>query len=582
MSVCVLLFAAGTVGCGGEDPESQTGEPAAAAGGVGESGVPDARRTGVELDRADEQAVSSELRSRIEAAAAGAPLTGAGERLHATRTLPAVYGERDFQPLWQEGGRVLELADELLRQVRRAEADGLEPADYHLAALDSLIPRMAQGGEEDRVRQRADVDLLLTDAFLLLGSHLLHGRLDPESVEPAWTASRDGLDMGGILLTSLRPGAVEAALERFRPTGPRYQALREELARLRAIAAEGGWETVPGGPTLEPGDEGPRIPPLRNRLQRSGDLPRSAGTGGSDVYDEALADAVRAFQARHGLEPDARVGQATLAALNVPAADRVEQMLVNLERWRWLPRELGDRYILVNIPGFSVHVVEDGEEVLRLRAIVGRAYRQTPVFSGRMTYLALAPYWNVPPGIAANDQLPRIREDPDQVAQQNMVLFDNATNRVVDPQSVDWSGLTGAEFNRRFRLRQEPGPNNALGSVKFMFPNPHNVYLHDTPARELFSRTVRDFSSGCIRVENAMELARYLLSADPQWTPDRLESMVRQGREQAVTLPEPVPVHIQYWTSWIELDGTVHFRSDLYDRDGRVSDALRRPPPRPI
>jgi L,D-transpeptidase YcbB len=528
----------------------------------------------------DDLSVEPEIRGRLEAADAGSPLTAGGQPIRSGATLPAVYRERAFEALWLEGGRLQPYGHELLEALRTAETDGLRPQDYHLAALDSLVPRMADGSEEDQLRKRADVDLLLTDAFLLFGSHLTHGRLDPVSAEPAWTASRNGVDMGGILLTSLRPGAVAAGLASLRPAGDRYGVLRQTLAEYRTIADNGGWGSVPGGPTLDPGMEDARVEALRARLAASGDLPPDVASASDPAfYDDGLAEAVRAFQRRHGLDPDARVGTGTLQALNVSAADRAEQLVVNLERWRWLPRDMGNRYILVNIAGFSVHVVDDGEEVMRLRAIVGTNYRRTPVFSARMTYLALAPYWNVPPGIAANDQLPRIRQDPGYVAQQSMVLFENATNLRVDPHSVEWAGMPGAEFNRRFRLRQEPGPSNALGNVKFMFPNRHNVYLHDTPAQELFGRAARDFSSGCIRVEQAMELAQFLLQADTTWTGERLRNVVRQGTERSVILPEPVPVHIQYWTGWVEADGTVHFRPDLYDRDRRLREALQVAPP---
>jgi L,D-transpeptidase YcbB len=567
---CALFIVAG---CGAEEAPEGTAEPprSEVVSGPTVEGVP---------EEDDDLLVEPEIRSRLEAAEGGAPLTAGGEAIRSRRTLPAVYRERAFEPLWLEAGRVGEEGLELVAQLREADRDGLNPADYHLSALDSLVGRLDQGSDEDRLRQRVDVDLLLTDAFLLFGSHLMHGRLDPVSVEPAWTASRNGVDLGGILLASLRPGGVRGALGSLRPSGDRYDVLRETLARYREIAEAGGWGTVPSGPTLDPGMEDPRVRALRDRLEASGDLLSGIRSSADpELYDDLLAEAVRGFQRRHGLDPDARVGSATVRALNVSAAQRSEQLLVNLERWRWLPRDMGNRYVLVNIAGYSVHVVAGGEEVMRLRAIVGTNYRRTPVFSARMTYLALAPYWNVPPGIAANDQLPRIREDPGYVARQNMVLFDNATNRRVDPHAVNWSGMTGAQFNRLYRLRQEPGPNNALGNVKFMFPNQHNVYLHDTPARELFDRVTRTFSSGCIRVERAMELAEFLLSDDPEWTRERLDQTVRQGRERAVTLPRPVPVHVQYWTGWVEPDGTIQFREDVYDRDERVSAALRSPPP---
>ena len=528
----------------------------------------------------DAPELAPELRSRVEAADAGSPLRAAGRAIRAPEALSGVYAERAFEPIWVRGTALTAQGRSLLDELPQAENDGLDPAHYHLAALDSLLSRLEAGEGADAIRDRADVEMLLTDAFLLYGSDLLHGRLDPVTFEPHWTATRNGVDMAEVLTTALAGDGAVAALEGLRPAGDRYAVLQQTLTHYREVARAGGWEPVPVGETLDPGVRDPRVAALRARLAASAHLGETVRYGDEpELYDEALADVVRAFQRQHGLETDARVGRSTLAALNVPAAERHQQLLVNLERWRWLPRDLGDRYILVNIPGFTVSVVDDGVETFRLRAIVGRHYRQTPVFSGRMTYLALAPYWNVPPGIAANDQLPQIRGNPDYVAQQGMVLFENATNRAVDPHSVDWSEMTGAEFNRRFRLRQNPGPANALGEVKFMFPNRHNVYLHDTPGRALFDRAARDFSSGCVRVERALELAAHLLRDDPSWTQERIQRVVQGGREQAVTLPEPYMVHLQYWTAWVEADGEVHFRDDLYGRDGRVRELLERPPP---
>ncbi len=581
-----VLLGSVAPGCEAEDPASRAEDAPRAGdvtGSLQEDPLPMEPLEGIAyLERNDEAPeLAPELRSRVEAAGAGAPLLAGGVPIQATQTLPSVYDGRGFEPIWVLGAALTSHGRTLLDELRQAEDDGLDPAHYHLATLDSLVSRLEADDGAEAVQDRADVELLLTDAFLLYGSHLLHGRLDPLTVEPHWTATRNGVDMAQVLEEALAGDGVSAALEGLRPGGDRYPVLQQALAHYRAVARAGGWESVPVGEVLDPGMRDPRVVALRARLAASAHLGDRVGEGADpELYDEALADVVRAFQRHHGLEPDGRVGRATLAALNVPAAERHQQLLVNLERWRWLPRDMGDRYILVNIPGFTASVVDHGEETFRLRTIVGRHYRQTPVFSGRMTYLALAPYWNVPPGIAANDQLPQIRENPDHVTQQGMVLFENATNRAVDPHSVDWSGVTGAEFNRRFRLRQNPGPANALGDVKFMFPNRHNVYLHDTPGRELFDRTARDFSSGCVRVERALELAAHLLQDDPSWTRERIQRVVQGGREQAVTLPRPYMVHLQYWTAWVEADGEVHFRDDLYRRDGRVREALERPPPR--
>jgi L,D-transpeptidase YcbB len=522
----------------------------------------------------DPRLLERELRGRLDAGVASGGVRVAGERLRAEEAVLSFYHGRLHGPAWVGPAGVSVEGRALAAILRQADRDGLRPEDYRVGALDSLFTA-PRGDGEGEVGRRVDVELLLTDGFLLFGAHLLFGKLDPVLVEPTWIVEREGIDMVEVLERALAGEGVRGALYTLRPRSPGYERLRRTFVRYRELAGEGGWGAVPSGETLDPGASDPRVPSLRARLRASGDLPDdSADAADPESYDEALERGVRRFQARHGLEEDGRVGRGTTAALNVPVEARIRQLEVNLERRRWLPRDLGERHVLVNIPGFWVSVVEEGEEAMRLRAIVGRTDRQTPVFSATMTYLALAPYWNVPPGIAANDKLPEIRRDPGAVARQRMVLFDAATGRPVDPHSVDWVGMTGAEFNRRFRLRQEPGPQNALGGVKFMFPNRHNVYLHDTPGRELFDRAVRGFSSGCIRVERALDLAAHLLRYDPQWTPERIRRVIGQGREHAVTLPEPYRVHVQYWTAWVEEDGTVHFREDVYERDPRVLRAL--------
>ncbi len=352
-------------------------------------------------------------------------------------------------------------------------------------------------------------------------------------------------------------------------------ALDEAIEAYRLIVEEGGWEPIPSGATLDPGDRSPRVELLRRRLQTSGHLSATASDPGDpQLYDDALEAAVREFQRTHGLEVDARVGPATLVQLNVSAARRLEQLIVNRERQRTFTDEPGDHYIFVNVPDFRVHVVDHGEESFRLRAIVGQPGRPTPIFAARMTYLVLSPYWHVPPGIAARDQFPRIQADLGHLERERLVLLEQATGRRVDPSSVQWSAMTGSEFNARFRLRQEPGAHNAMGHVKFMFPNRHNVYLHDTPNRELFNQARRALSSGCVRIERPLELAEHLLSADPRWTRDRIDEVIELGVERHVPLTTAYEVHIEYWTAFVDEAGTLHFREDIYNRDGPAFTAL--------
>ena len=315
---------------------------------------------------------------------------------------------------------------------------------------------------------------------------------------------------------------------------------------------------------------------LRRRLRATGDL---TGPPASDSFrfDATLRRAIARFQERHGLAIDGVVGPTTRAALNVPVEARLRQIEVNMERWRWLPRDLGDPHVRVNIADFWLRVVEGGAPALQMRVVVGTRYRQTPVFSDRISYLVFNPYWHVPPRIATQDKLPEFRRDPSLVSRLGFELLDGwgSDARIVDPSTIDWGRLSAANFP--YHLRQRPGPANALGRVKFMFPNRHNVYLHDTPARSLFGRTERGFSSGCIRVERPVDLATYLLRDNDGWTEARVRTAMSQTTEQTVVLRRKVPVHLLYWTAWPE-DGSLHFRTDIYRRDEAVASALAAPP----
>jgi murein L,D-transpeptidase YcbB/YkuD len=524
-----------------------------------------------------------QLRAGIEAAGHPPRMTIQREAIHALDSLVRFYERRVFRPVWICDDGLQPHAEALVQVISQAEREGMRSASYHLSRLEKLMAELRQGAAQDLSRNQhawVDLELLLTDAFFSYGSHVLTGQIDPRELKEAWFGDRPQVDLETVLQQALETNRVVELLHNLRPTHAGYAGLQKALASYRDIAARGGWPVIPDGPKLQRGDRGPRVAALRNRLLLTADLDRASAPV-NDVFDAALERGVQRFQERHGIEADGVIGTSTLAALNVPAEARVRQIEFNMERWRWLPQELGDRYILVNIANFALDVVEHGQSVLAMRVVAGKPARRTPFFSAAMTYLVLSPHWYVPPTIAIQDKLPLIRRDPAFVARQNFKIYRDGEGGPtrVDPMSVDWSSVSAHNFP--YRLRQDPGPRNALGRVKFMFPNPYNVYLHDTPSRELFAKTERAFSSGCIRLEKPIELAEYLLRDDPRWSRQKILATIEKGAEQVVHLPTSIPVYLFYWTAWVNEDGVVHFRKDIYERDKVLDKVLRETFPSP-
>ncbi len=510
------------------------------------------------------------------------------ELLCGSKVLCCFYKNRDYGPVWMDRQGVLPQARSLVDTIRSADREGLKPDVYHLSVLEPLLEQAEAaraGGKRLDPEALADLDLLLTDAFLIYGAHLLTGRVHPETINPRWGVTSRQRDLTEILSSTLeREGSIRKALEGMLPSHDGYPALQKALIRYRKIAREGGWPLVPPGPALRTGDRDERIPLLCERLLISRDIqPGTPGDDGPDLYDPSLEKAVKRFQSRHGLAPDGVVGKATLAALNVPAEQRVRQIELNMERWRWLPEDLGKRFVLVNTADFHLEVVEDDEPRFFMKVIAGKKAHGTPVFSGRITYLVINPYWNIPHKIAVRDILPKVQADSAYLQQENIRILKSWESDApeIDPGSIDWSSITPR--NLSFRLRQEPGPRNALGRIKFIFPNKFAVYLHDTPAHNLFQRTRRSFSSGCIRVENPYGLAEYLLASDPRWSREKIVEAVESGANRVVTLREPVPVHVLYWTAWMDGEGRLQFREDVYGRDRPLDQALSEGlPARPV
>jgi murein L,D-transpeptidase YcbB/YkuD len=498
------------------------------------------------------------------------PVTVAGERLASRIVLPALYEKHDDAPLWSNARAV----EQLLTAIRHSDEEGLVPADYHLAALQALQQRLTTAGDAAPPALAAAFDLLLTDSLVRLGYHLAFGKVDPEALDPDWNMQRpiEYPEAVRRLDEAIHDGSIDTPLESLRPALPIYARLQSALREYRDIAARGGWQNVPAGPSLKPGMQDPRIAALRRRLAASGDL--TAAKTISTVYDATLDAAVRHFQRRHGLTVDGVTGRETLAAMNVSVGRRIDQIRANLERARWVLHDLPAKFVLVDIAGYRVRFYRDGRVIWQTRAVVGRPARMTPVFKSRITAIVTNPSWTVPPTILMQDILPAVKRDPDYLQEKNLRVLDRH-GHVVDPASIDWSRYGDSGFP--YTIREDPGPENALGRIKFMFPNKYAVYLHDTPSKELFRRARRSFSSGCIRIEDPYGFAGLLFDDEPHWNRERVIAAVDSGKSLTIALRKPVVVILLYWTVDVDNHGTVFFKSDIYDRDPPVIKALGEP-----
>lgn len=517
------------------------------------------------LGAAENERVAAELRAMIEG---GAPAIGNEDRDERVVEVYVFYAaDRNFKPLWVRDGGPKAKAGEVLKLFEAAADFGLDPARYRVG---EIAPRMGAKEPHDL----AELELLLTRAFIDFGRDLNRGRVAPSEASPenAITAR----ELGPLMLIDGAEAADSIAdfVKTLEPQTPQYARLKAALATYRGIAKAGGWPAIPKGPALKPGGQDPRIPAIRRRLRITGDLSADAADKGG-YYDPDLVAAVKWFQYRHGLAEDGVIAGNTLAEMNVPVIERVRQIELNLERRRWMDDDLGPFYIFVNIADQALKVVKDDKTVHTARLVVGGPYARTPVFSDRMKYIVLNPTWNVPQAIADREFLPKLRKNPGVLKTQAIRIFAGQGDaaREIDPASVDWTSLKRMPY----ALRQDAGAKNALGRVKFMFPNRFNVYLHDTPAKSLFAKDLRVFSHGCMRIEDPLALAALLL--EPQgWTRAKIDEAIAADRQRVINLARPIPIHVTYLTAWANKDGSVHFRRDPYGRDRQLEAALAGAP----
>ena len=489
--------------------------------------------------------------------------------------LATVYHYTGLRPFWVTPAGPSPKASVVLDFLVNAEAEGLDPKSYEVDQIASLF-------SERSPQSLARLDTLLTFNLIKYIHDVSKGQIRLRDDEPVLFAEAGNADFTPLssmeqVLSAPDLGAYLASLP---PPHQHYRNLKAALKTYRALAEAGGWPFIPADKTIRPGERDDRIPLIVKRLSVTEDLdPEVARTlrhGGT--YDWILVRAVERFQQRHGLSPDGVIGPKTLAAMNTSVGDAIRQIIINLIRWRWQEHDLGWKYLLVNIANFDLTAFDGGREVFSFPVIVGKFQHQTPIFSDRISYLEFNPYWNIPPSIAKNEELPRLRRDRHYLARRHVRLFSSWSPDAVEIRStsVDWNSISPARMSN-FKLRQDPGPWNALGRVKFVFPNHYDVYLHDTPTQNLFSRTQRDFSHGCIRVSDPVGLAAFVLTnGQTVWSREMVEGIIREGKNAVRRLPELLPVHITYQTSWVDKNGIIYFNRDVYGRDQRLIQALFR------
>jgi murein L,D-transpeptidase YcbB/YkuD len=468
------------------------------------------------------------------------------------RGLHIFYRAHGHEPLWIDANGIRPEARQLLDELKQAGEEGLNPADYHVEAIETAMRKARIGGVEDP----AILELMLSQAYVDYARDLRQGRISRRAIYSEASMLPPPMTTAAVLDDAADAPSLEDHIDSLDELNPIYAGLRAALAKLRGGTGPTP-VTIPAGPTLKPGDRDPRVAALRQRLK----LP--AG-GSPDVYGPDVVGAVQAFQRSKGLRADGILGPGTLAYLNAKPGNQAAVIIANMERARWLPADLGDKYLLVDTAGFVLRMYENGRQADIMRIVVGKEQQRTPLMVEQMEYIEANPCWNVPQSIIEAEIAPKVlAQGPGYLASQNMEvnLSWEMDAPAIDPSEVDWAAAQAGIVE--FRVRQRPGPKNSLGLVKFMFPNEHDVYLHDTPADHLFAKELRVFSHGCVRVERPFDLAAWVLGGDIAPVRDAIAS----GETAQIQLPKKLPVYITYFTAWPRGDGTVEFRPDIYGRD---------------
>ena len=483
--------------------------------------------------------------------------------------LAVIYQKTGSKPLWVTetgpGGRAAIILDFL----KKSDEEGINSQKYKIDEIKNLWTTKAPAS-------LARLDTLLTYNLVRYIHDISYGQLQPLAPDNSafTTVAEINFDVVAAIQHTLGATDLAAYLESLAPAHKHYQRLKQALKVYRLITASGGWKQIPPGATLRPGDTDDRLQLIYKRMLAPGIPPPPKPE--NSVYGPSLQKAVSRFQQLNGIEADGVIGPQTLAAMNVPASRLVEQIIVNMARWRWQAHALGKKYVLINIASFNLTAYKDDVLVLNFPVIIGQLQHQTPVFSDSIKYIEFNPYWNITPSIAKNEELPNLRKNSRYLTDRHVRLFSSweVDASELDSTTMDWRQISPSRM-AGFKLRQDPGPWNALGRIKFVFPNKYSIYMHDTPSRNLFSRTKRDFSHGCIRLGNPLALALFALEDHGKgWSSEQIQSTFDSGKRVVVRLTPPLPIHITYQTSWVDKDGEIHFNRDIYSRDEKLFKAL--------
>ncbi len=490
-----------------------------------------------------------------------------GSLLFSREVLPAFYKEYKYQPAWND----MDNRREAINLLTHAWQDGLNPEEYHADQLINLANELIDHPEVNYAKI-AQFDILLTDGILLYAFHLLKGKLNPESIELNWNFPSRALPANPVemLDNALIHKTLIQEMHALRPQIPTYDLFVNRIQFYHDLKEKGGWSKVSFNAVVHPGEFNVGLKAIRERLMKEDFLHVDIGFLDS-FYDDTLAEAVKKFQVSRGLNPDGIIGEKTIAAMNVPVDEIIDKLRINMERARWVFEDISSKYIVVNIAGFKMYIIDNGRRIYETKVMVGKSYTQTPVFRSTMRSVVFNPTWTVPVSIAAKEILPSFKKDPNYLTRHNMVLLDGSGNQVEQDQ-LDLSKFSIDYFP--FTVIQNPGTDNALGNVKFLFPNKYAVYLHDTPSKYLFEKEQRAFSHGCIRVQNPLKLAELLLDDPGKWNDETIEKILATQRETTISLRHPVDVMLLYWTAGMDAHGNIVFYQDIYDRDKKVLEGI--------